>query len=72
MVPWTLQSGSLDQLKDLSGLELCGTFLRDEDPAEGLAFRPPAIGGGGGPVERGENKHILEVLTLHFIMMKFV
>ena len=48
IVPDTLHSGSLDQLKDLSGLEDCGTFFLILGLLEGAigAFN---WGGGGGP-----------------------
>jgi hypothetical protein len=47
MVPDTLQSGSLDQLKDLSGLEDWGTFFLILAFTGALPFR--RLGGGGGP-----------------------
>ena len=50
MVPETLHSGSLDQLKDLSGLEDWGTFfliLLEEGVEKDPAFSNE--GGGGGP-----------------------
>ncbi len=53
MVPSTLQSGSLDQLKDLSGLEERGTsFLTTATGLGGGAEGGrggPLPGGGGGP-----------------------
>ena len=44
-LPSTLQSGSLDQLKDFNGLEDCGTFLLILDFWGWIE----AVGGGGGP-----------------------
>lgn len=58
-VPWSLVSGSLDQLKDLSGLDGFGTFLAGRDTGAGgggagdadeaMGGGAGAAGGGGGP-----------------------
>lgn len=49
-VPFTLVSGSLDQLKDLRGLDGCGTFL--DTAGRGGAIEGRGLGAdgrGGGP-----------------------